>query len=118
MNIVIQFGRPRKDISIANQETRKGVKGQLERDWRKIMKRQYGRILGEVPLCCETCIHVGEKIWHCHCSQGPMYGINVHPDLVCSQWLPNQGLLMLLWKASADAYFKREDAKFKLKSAR
>jgi len=88
-----------RDTHIVSRETdRKGLKPRLERMWRKSLRR-YRPLT--IPIRCELCAHVGEAQWHCHNRDSPQYAINVQPQDVCSQWSPNQGLLMFLWRAWA-----------------
>ncbi len=78
------------------EQDRKGLKTRLEKTWRKHL-RLYRPLV--IPIRCEFCAHVGEAQWHCHNRDSAQYGINVQPQDVCSKWAPNQGLLMMLWRA-------------------
>ena len=86
-----------RETWFASMETdRKALKSRLEKIWRNHLRR-YKPLT--IPIRCEFCEQVGEKQWHCHNRDSPQYGINVHASDVCSKWTPNQGLLMLLWRA-------------------
>lgn len=98
MEILVKWGRPRRDIYVIPEETEPAPKTFLEKRWRKYLNQRY-RELRPVPICCETCRHVGEKMWHCHCPESPKQHLNVSPFSVCTHWMPNAGLLMLLERA-------------------
>lgn len=86
-----------KNIHIASMETdRKALKPRLERIWRKYLRRYKPLI---IPIQCEYCAYVGEAQWHCHNRESAQNGLNVYASDVCSKWSPNQGLLMMLWRA-------------------
>jgi hypothetical protein len=86
-----------RDTHIASMEMDcKGLKARLEKKGRKHLKR-YKPLT--IPIRCEFCTHVGEAQWHCHNPESEQQHINVMPWDVCSQWSPNPGLLMLLWRA-------------------
>lgn len=86
-----------RDTHIASMEQdRKGLKARLEKKWRKYLRRCKPLA---IPVRCEFCAHVGEAQWHCHNQDSAQYGINVQPQDVCSEWSPNQGLLMMLRRA-------------------
>jgi len=93
-----------RDTCIASMEPdRKALKSRLDRMWRESLRR-YKPL--NIPIRCEFCAHVGEACWHCHNQDSAQYGINVQPQDVCSQWSPNQGLLMLLWRAWAREHLR------------
>jgi len=99
MNISIELPDKvsHRDTYIVNMEQhRKGLKARLEKSWRKYLRR-YRPLT--IPIRCEFCTHVGEAQWHCHNRDSPQYGLNVQSWGVCSKWSPNQGLLMMLWRA-------------------
>ena len=86
-----------RDTYIASMETdRKGLKARLEKSWRKYIRRYKPLV---IPIRCGFCVHVGEAQWHCHNPLSAQNGINVMPWNVCSEWSPNQGLLIMLWRA-------------------
>jgi hypothetical protein len=94
----IEFELPDKiklsDTRVIHDEKRRGVKKRLESVFRKELNRSYYPL--KIPICCEYCQFVGERQWHCHNPESIKNHINVMPWDVCSQWLPNQGLLMFL----------------------
>jgi len=85
-----------KEIHIVNSEpdeTRKGLKAELEKKHRRYL-RKYKPFW--IPICCEWCHYIGEKMWHCHNPESSHYCLNVSPWAVCSHWRLNQGLAMYL----------------------
>ena len=118
INVTFRFERPKEDIYVVNTEKPVGVKTKLEKQWRKYLNGYYKHGLGFVPICCETCGEVGEKQWHCHNSKSSHYGLNVSSSSVCSQWLPNSGMLMFLQGAGWDALRKRWDAEWQERKER
>jgi len=97
INIEIPDKILHKETHIVNMETdRKALKARMEKVWRKYLRR-YKPL--NIPVRCEFCKYVGEPQWHCHNDDSPQHGLNVRSFGVCSKWSPNQGLLMLLWRA-------------------
>jgi len=95
-----------RDTYIVNMEPdRKALKARLEKKWRKYLRR-YKPLA--IAIRCEFCAHVGEAQWHCHNRDSAQHGLNVQYFGVCSKWSPNQGLLMLLWRAWWDGERKRD----------
>ena len=94
-----------KDIYIVNtepEETRKGLKARLEKIHRPYLRR-YKPFY--IPICCEWCNFVGEKMWHCHNPESSQCHLNVSSINVCSHWQVNQGLAMYLhWKYWTNEY--------------
>ena len=83
-----------KKIRAASTEPEKvtTVLKELRGIWKDWLKRYRLKF----PICCETCSHVGEAMWHCHCPESPQDGLNVFPSCVCSHWRPNAGLMIFI----------------------
>ncbi|MBS3091139.1 hypothetical protein J4217_01675 [Candidatus Pacearchaeota archaeon] len=80
----------------------RGIKKESERIWRKELNRSYRPL--KFPICCEYCVFVRERMWHCGNPKSAQNYLNVMPNNVCPHWLPNQGLMMFLHRQ----YLKKE----------